>query len=411
MPSATDKLWATLASGQPIAVTPPAPTVGDLALPEDLSVGEPPRGTLRTARRFLGAWAGSWDDMLPHALLVERAEADGAARAVYAVGDAPAWGIRRAWSRASGAVADGRLVLDLRGVRVSYELDQAGRLLASHLTVDGQLTVGALARVELTFLADPANPLPRPTLGEPVRIPHRAAFAPDGARPLLLEATLYRPQAVGHVAPLAVISHGSSDVVGLQRTLRHDAQARWLLSRGFVVLVPMRRGRGASEGSCGELGTSAAAYRQGLEEAVADLASAVAFGRALPDVDPHRPVLLVGQSRGGLLSVVYAGRHPTEVAGVVNFAGGWTGERCHGAHNAEFLAEAGRGARAAQLWLYGARDSYYGEAHVRANHRAFLRAGGQAMLEVLPVPGDGHRLIAYPGLWRGLADAYLDLQA
>jgi hypothetical protein len=47
---------------------------------------------------------------------------------------------------------------------------------------------------------------------------------------------------------------------------------------------------------------------------------------------------------------------------------------------------------------------------VRENHRAFLRAGGEAMLEIIPVPADGHRLISYPQLWRGIADAYISLQ-
>jgi dienelactone hydrolase len=334
---------------------------------------------------------GYWGELLPHALIVEGIAADGMAHVVYAVGDAPTWGIARAWFRAAGTLDGRRLVLDGPRARITYELDRSGhRLLGAYLAANGQLTVGVFERARPGYLADPANVLPCPHLGETVRIPHRSATLPDGSRPLTLEGTLYRSDSNG-AGRLAVISHGSSDGICPRQTLRHEAQARWLLELGFVVLVPMRRGRGASEGVCGETSCcghdrAALECRLGLEEAVADLASAVAHGRALPKGDGSRPVLLVGQSRGGLLSAVYAGRYLDEVAGVINFAGGWTADWCNGAVNADALVEAAPTARAPQLWLYGEKDSYYGEGHIRANHAAFLRAGGRADLEVPGCP-------------------------
>src|SRR5205807_771704 len=159
-------------------------------------------------------------------------------------------------------------------------------------------------------------------------------------------------------APLAIINPGSTDGgrVAARQPFRHTAEALWLREHGFAVLVPMRRGRGGSEGSSAEEAATTE-FCEGLEDAVEDLASAIAYGLALPFVR-HCPVLLVGQSRGGFLSVVYAGRHPHQVAGVVNFAGGWTGEHWNGAFNTKTMRDAGRGARAPQLWLYGKRDSY-----------------------------------------------------
>jgi acetamidase/formamidase len=34
------------------------------------------------------------------------------------------------------------------------------------------------------------------------------------------------------------------------------------------------------------------------------------------------PILIGGVSRGGVLSIAYAGMHPEEVSGVLNFVGG-----------------------------------------------------------------------------------------
>ena len=44
----------------------------------------------------------------------------------------------------------------------------------------------------------------------------------------------------------------------------------------------------------------------------------------MPFVDSKR-VIIGGQSRGGILSVIYAGQHPEQVKGVINFVGGWLG--------------------------------------------------------------------------------------
>jgi pimeloyl-ACP methyl ester carboxylesterase len=53
----------------------------------------------------------------------------------------------------------------------------------------------------------------------------------------------------------------------------------------------------------------------------------VAALRRRADVASSR-LLIGGQSRGGVLSVAYAGRHPEDIEGVINFVGGWVGDRC-----------------------------------------------------------------------------------
>jgi dienelactone hydrolase len=48
---------------------------------------------------------------------------------------------------------------------------------------------------------------------------------------------------------------------------------------------------------------------------------------SMPFVD-RKQVVIGGQSRGGILSAAYAGQHPGQVKGVMNFVGGWMGARC-----------------------------------------------------------------------------------
>jgi len=52
---------------------------------------------------------------------------------------------------------------------------------------------------------------------------------------------------------------------------------------------------------------------------------------AMPFVDDER-VVMGGQSRGGILSVAYAGRRPEQVKGVINFVGGWSAPNPWGGH-------------------------------------------------------------------------------
>ena len=98
------------------------------------------------------------------------------------------------------------------------------------------------------------------------------------------------------------------------------------------------------------------------------------------------------------------------VAGVINFVGGWVGERCWHSNTING-GSFGRAARfnGPMLWIYGDRDPFYSLRHSRAHHQAFLAAGGQAeLLELDPVPGqNGHTLHPYPTLWQDALDRYL----
>ena len=363
-------------------------TFADIPLPE-MSV-------LAGTGPLAGAWAGYWGGVIPHVLL-----ADDRGPCVYAVGAVPQWNISAGWSHWEGTISDGRLTLPGSRITVDYWLEGLDALAGRYRAAAGGDTWGRFVRVAPDLLHSTAA-LPDPMWGEAVRIRH-----PAGTLAGLWHAPLAEP------APLAVLSHGSSDGVNPRMTITMEGEARWLRDQGYAVLVPMRRGRGSSDGLYGETNCcdietyTPRDCSAGLTEALEDLRVAIDFGLRQPGVRAG-PVLLAGQSRGGFLSIAYAGLHPAEVSGVISFVGGWTADWCNGSFNTRWLAEAGAGAKVPQLWLHADNDRYYGADHIRENHAAFTAAGGHATLHILAgVPFDGHGLAAYPDRWTGLAAEYL----
>jgi dienelactone hydrolase len=248
--------------------------------------------------------------------------------------------------------------------------------------------------------------------GTTLRIPMKEKGLFGGSRDLTLEATLFAP-ATPAGAPLLIFNHGSTGAGrgSPKETLTYPDVARFFVERGYTVLVPMRRGRGASGGEYLErYDCDAGMLSAGLDRALEDMDAVMAFAAAQPWAD-RVPLLLGGMSRGGLLSIVYASTRPTAARGVVNFAGGWTVEACdRRVHFHErTLGIAGRSAKVPMLWLYSENDRNYGPAAVEAAHRAFTGARGQAELRIFPPIGhDGHILLPRSvSVWADPVDAFL----
>jgi dienelactone hydrolase len=404
--------WMHNAQAQPATVDPES----IVPLPDKFDIEMPAPDVPPAIARFHGAWAGIWSDDIRHVLVVERVEPNGRANVVFANGDSSFYGMYREWWRSKATIADG--VLTITGFRTfRYIFDGSDRLFQTSTLKSGGVTSGTLVRTDLTRLAAHDRAIEWPWPGERVSIPHTTVRTPDGARPILLEATFYPPVGPGP-APLAIITHGS-DAGRIQlKTWSFSTEAHWLRDKGFAVLALMRRGRGRSEGLNGEEEFKrdheggVTDISAGVGQAVEDLESAIAYGRKLPNVRPG-PVLLAGQSRGGFLSIHYAGLKPSEVMGVVNFSGGWFPSA---PLTTPYYANAAAGAadKVPQLWLYADNDRLYGEAMIRGWYQAFVAAGGTARFELLHgVPGDGHLLRLYPDRWRPIADQFLatlDLQ-
>ncbi|WP_244534565.1 prolyl oligopeptidase family serine peptidase [Hyphomicrobium sp. CS1GBMeth3] len=224
-----------------------------------------------------------------------------------------------------------------------------------------------------------------------------------------LRATVFRPDdepradgvAVRH--PLVVINHGTSDATRLAVAMPvYYWLSRWFVERGYVVVLPQRRGHGATGGPMAEsIGSCANPdhYLSGLA-AADDIGSTVDYMSEQPFVVPGEAIV-VGISSGGWASLALAARNPESVRAVINIAGG-RGGRPFGQNvdsvcgEDRLIAAArdyGRTARAPTLWLYAENDSYFRPELASAMAAAWRDGGGNAALHVFPPYGeDGHGL-------------------
>lgn len=243
----------------------------------------------------------------------------------------------------------------------------------------------------------------------------------EDGKAIRLELLVRKPPGPGPF-PTVVFNHGSTgrgdNPELFRRSWTSSTAAAYFVDRGWMIIFPQRRGRGASEGHYDE-GFEADRSRYscepslslpGVDRAIEDLDAVMAHVRTRSDVVQSK-LLLAGQSRGGILSIVYAGERPDVFVGVVNFVGGWMGDRCANAvaiNTATFK----RGAKFLRptLWLYGDADPFYSLSHSKGNFAAFAAAGGKGRFESYWVPGQnaGHAVIAHPKLWTDHLTQYLE---
>jgi dienelactone hydrolase len=238
-----------------------------------------------------------------------------------------------------------------------------------------------------------------------------------GATHAELASLIVRPPGPGPF-PLAVISHGSPRSPRERPGMTPEGfagAARAFARRGFVAVVPMRRGYGATGGRWAEDYGSCANpyyYEAGLE-AAQDIAGAIAWARLLPYVDASRAVA-VGVSAGGFGSVALSTMAVPGLVAVVNFAGG-RGSRgrddvCVPDMLVRAMARYGARSRVPQLWIYAENDLFFGPELARRMHDAFIAAGGRAELVRAPAfDRDGHRLFGTggPAAWGRYVDPFL----
>ena len=141
------------------------------------------------------------------------------------------------------------------------------------------------------------------------------------------------------------------------------------------------------------------------------------YATTLPGIRPDG-VVVQGQSLGGWAALGVAAQNPPRVAAVINTAGGRTGgmgtgfyETCQPATMVSAAGVMGRTARVPTLWIYSENDAFFAPPLVARLHQAFVGAGGEAQLEMLPPFGaDGHAVFFGQGgsaLWGPLVTAFL----
>lgn len=374
------------------------------------------------AERFAGIFVGKWANQLDHVLAVEHISSDGHVKAHYAWGAYAPWGdTEAACVQRPGQYQDGVLRIRLSQDRHAIYKLSATDVLAGEYYFRNSLTVGTFAR----------HYPESETVSAPAPMPQMLAF-PSGYVSELLETDLLengravrlqfvtlKPDGPGPF-PLLLFNHGSTgrgDVPEAARAVHlPDPLARHFLAKGWMIASPQRRGRGWSDGLYDEGFTSDRSRYSGeqdvtlagFERALADIEAAMKVLRARPDVDA-RQVVIGGQSRGGVLSLAYAARHPERVKGVINFVGGWLNafsEAYAQVHRG--IADDAAASPIPSLWLYGGKDQLYDLETTRSVYGHFRTAGGVG--EFVAFPDAGHGLMWETVEWTAPVDRFMAAQ-
>jgi len=242
------------------------------------------------------------------------------------------------------------------------------------------------------------------------RLREQLWMLPSGDPEFPLRATVFRPDDDAGSEnrpvrrPMVVINHGTSDATRLSVAMPvYYWLSRWFVDRGYIVMLPQRRGHGATGGPLAEaIGNCADPdhYLSGLA-AARDIEAATDYISREPFVAPGETVV-VGISSGGWASLALASRNPGNVRAVVNIAGGRGGRpsgesRVRPVCGERRLIEAARAygttARLPTLWLYAANDSLFRPELAKGLAEAWAGGGGAAELHIFsPYGSDGHTL-------------------
>ena len=256
-------------------------------------------------------------------------------------------------------------------------------------------------------------------------------FIEDGKQ-ISLEMVVYKPVGFGNGPfPTLVFNHGSAGIFkspdALLITSIHVPVANYFNSKGWLVVFPQRRGRGKSGGTYGEgLTESRSRYSispkkslPGIDRALNDIDAVVNYLQTEPMVNADE-MIIGGQSRGGLLAIVYAGTRPGAFKGAINFSGCWIGSFTGSGFIRVFYdymekintPSFTRGAELnkSTIWFYGEDDKRCNLEHSKSNFDAFIDAGGTGSFHSYSREDgiDGHFVSYYPELWIADLDAYLE---
>ena len=218
--------------------------------------------------------------------------------------------------------------------------------------------------------------------------------------------TILRPEGNGPYG-VVVLNHGVS--ASARERARESSEllisaASVFARRGYVVVMPLRRGFGATGGAMAEDPGSCANpdYFHAEQAAAEDVMTAYNYARGLPYVDPSRMVL-AGQSAGGMVSLFTAGtRAPQGLVAVLSFAGGRGGDPdsspgvpCAVEPIAKVLESLGKQTHVPVLFNYAENDLFFSPRITRLWFDRYAAGGADAEYILQPAFGkDGHYLFS-----------------
>jgi dienelactone hydrolase len=174
---------------------------------------------------------------------------------------------------------------------------------------------------------------------------------------LELETTFFKPEGSGPF-PLAVINHGKAfGDPKFQGRSSYPRAARFFLSRGYAVALPMRQGFSKSTGSY--IGGGCNVGSNGAVQAE-DVKATLDYFTAQPFIDKTK-IVVAGQSHGGLTTMAFGTFNYPGVKGLINFAGGLKQETCAGWESvlARAFGSYAKDTQVPSIWFYGDNDSYW----------------------------------------------------
>ncbi len=216
-----------------------------------------------------------------------------------------------------------------------------------------------------------------------------------------LQVTLFKPPGPGPF-PILLINHGKSEGnPKLQPRARYYTVAREFVRRGYMVVLPMRKGFSGSGGTYVSAGCNMYANAQ-LQ--AADVAAIAQWARQQPQADAKQ-ILVFGQSYGGLATLALIGNRQLPIKLAVNFAGGLkvnsSTKPCDWKSSlVEAVGRLGALSKVPSLWFYGENDSYFDPELSQQMFEAFRQQGGSG--ELLIYPGfkqDAHKMFGDPEGW------------
>jgi dienelactone hydrolase len=237
-----------------------------------------------------------------------------------------------------------------------------------------------------------------------------------GQRTVRVESLVVKRRDATGKLPIALIAHGKPSSEGRmldERSGDYARQARDLARRGWLAVVTMRRGYGASDGPAAvPLTCASATLGERFAADADDLQAVLAAIAKRPDADPSR-MIAIGVSAGGAAVAALSARNPPGLMAVINVSGGLRFPTCpkEDALVAAFK-DYGAKSRVPQLWIYAKNDSFFPSELVTRMQNAFLDGGGDVKLVVFDADEryDGHVLFRHPsgrGKWLPQMDAFL----